>query len=432
MINQILTKSNLLPRTHLMAVAGCSLLVFLVALWPSAGQSVVVEVPAQVVIAEPEVVVEEDPWQTVTEEVQSGDTLSTVFERSGAGVSILYQLIANDEIKKPIEKIFPGQEFTFHFDEESRLKQVNFNASPLESFRIDIDDQRNGVITKLVKTPEIHTKYATATINNSLFLDASRAGLSDNMIMQLATVFGWDIDFALDIRTGDEFSLLYEENYLDGKKLSDGPIIAARFKNNGREFTAIRYTDESGRTDYYAPNGDSMRKAFLRTPMDVFRISSSFNPRRKHPVLNKIVAHKGTDYAAAVGTPIKATGDGKILKAYYSSTYGNVVIIQHGAGIRTLYAHMSKFSKYSRAGNRIKQGQVIGYVGATGRVTGAHLHYEFQVHGVHKNPQTVTLPNAQPLAKEYLADYKEYASNVAGQLGVYDQAYAQKKPISFE
>lgn len=432
MLSQFLSKTNLLPRTHLMAVAACSTLVLFVALWPSQGQSVVVEVPAQIVIPEPEQVIEQAPGYSVTEEVQSGDTLSTVFERAGAGVSILYRLIADEDIKKPIEKIFPGQEFSFQFDENDTLRQVNFNATPLLSYQIDIDDERNGQITKLEKAPEIHTKYATATIDDSLFMAGMEAGLSDNMIMQLATIFGWDIDFVLDIRKGDEFSLLYEENYLDGEKLSDGPIIAARFKNRGREITAIRYTDESGRTDYFAPNGDSMRKAFLRTPMDVFRISSSFNPNRLHPVLNRIVAHKGTDYAAPVGTPIKATGDGKIIQAYYSSTYGNVVVIQHGAGIRTLYAHMSKFSKYSRVGNRIKQGQIIGYVGATGRVTGAHLHYEFQVHGVHKNPQTVDLPNAQPLAADYLEDYQQYASNVVGQLGVYDQAYAQKKLIAFE
>lgn len=432
MFKQIMPTKNLLPRMHLLAVAAFSTLVLIVALWPSQGRSVVVEVPAQVTIPEPDTAAEEDPWHSITEEVKPGDTLSTVFERSGAGVSILYQLIGNDEIKKPIEKIFPGQEFTFHFDSDSTLRKVNFNATPILSYQIDIDEDRNGTLTKLEQEPEIHTKYATATIDDSLFMAGARAGLSDNMIMQLATVFGWDIDFVLDIRAGDTFSLLYEENYLNGEKLSDGPIIAARFQNDGREFTAIRYTDESGRTDYYAPNGDSMRKAFLRTPMDVFRISSRFNPNRKHPVLNKIVAHRGTDYAAAVGTPIKATGDGKILKAYYSATYGNVVIIQHGAGIRTLYAHMSKFSKYSRSGNRIKQGQVIGYVGATGRVTGAHLHYEFQVHGVHKNPQTVSLPNAQPLEKPYLPAYKQYASNMIGQLGVYDQAYAEQKPISFE
>jgi murein DD-endopeptidase MepM/ murein hydrolase activator NlpD len=432
MLIQLINKSELLPKTHMLAVAGCSLLVLLVALWPSQGRSVVVEVPAYVQVEEPSFVEVDNSLNIVSETVETGDTLSTVFERSGAGVSVLYRLIANPDIKKPIEKIFPGQEFIFTFDNDSVLKEVSFNESPMVSYNIEISPERTGSISKVERTPDIHTKYAKATISDSLFMAGTNAGLSDNMIMQLATIYGWDIDFALDIRQGDEFSLLYEENYLDGKKFSDGTILAANFINNGREYTAIRYTDESGHTDYYSPDGNSMRKAFLRTPLDVFRISSSFNPNRKHPVLNKIVAHKGTDYAAPVGTPIKAAGDGKIIKAYYSATYGNVVIIQHGEGIRTLYAHMSKFSKYSKVGNRIKQGQVIGYVGATGRVTGAHLHYEFQVHGVHKNPQTVKLPTAKPLAKDYMTDFEGYARNVIGQLGVYDEAYAVNGPIVFE
>ena len=429
---QLFKKNELIPRTHLKAVVGCSIVVLLVALWPSQGRSVVVEVPAAIEIADIPSVVTEPALKLVTETVKPGDTLSAVFERGGAGVSILYKLISDPEIKKPIEKIYPGQEFVFKFDEDSVLKEVSFNESPVVSYNLSINEDKTGSIVKIERTPDIHTKYAKAVINDSLFMAGLDAGLSDNMIMQLATIYGWDIDFALDIRSGDEFSLLYEENYLNGEKLSDGPIVAARFINNGREITAIRYTDASGRTDYFSPDGNSMRKAFLRTPLDVFRISSSFNPNRKHPVLNKIVAHKGTDYAAPVGTPIKATGDGKIIKAYYSATYGNVVIIQHGESIRTLYAHMSKFSKYAKTGNRIKQGQVIGYVGATGRVTGAHLHFEFQVNGVHKNPQTVKLPTAQPLAKEYMEDFKKYASNVNGQLGVYDEAFAQNLPLGFE
>jgi murein DD-endopeptidase MepM/ murein hydrolase activator NlpD len=301
---------------------------------------------------------------------------------------------------------------------------VSFNESATLSYHIVLDEGEKPTIDKIVRVPDIRTRFTKGTINNSLFLAGSDAGLSDNMIMQLATLFGWDIDFALDIRQGDQFSLLYEENFLDGEKLNDGSIVAAKFYNNGREVTAIRYTDSAGHTDYYSPDGNSMRKAFLRTPMDVFRISSSFNPNRKHPVLNKIVAHKGTDYAAPTGTPIKASGDGKIIKANYSSTYGNVVVIQHGANIRTLYAHMSKFSKYSKVGNRIKQGQVIGYVGATGRVTGAHLHYEFQVNGVHKNPQTVKLPTARPLASEYRDDFQSYSTNMIGQLSVFDEGFA--------
>jgi len=433
MTTQKINKLHIFPKAHMMALAACCFLVLIVSLWPSKGQSVVIDIPATIVIPEQTLIEVIPEFSEVSESVQSGDTLSTVFERAGAGVSVLYNLISNEDIKKPIERIFPGQEFVFSFDYESdALRKVSFSDSPTLSYDIYIEAGSSARIEKVERIPDIHTKYGKASIDNSLFLAGSDAGLSDGMIMQLATIFGWDIDFALDIRKGDEFSLLYEENYLDGKKLNDGPIIAAKFINNGREISAVRYTDESGHTDYYSPNGNSMRKAFLRTPLDVFRISSSFNPRRKHPVLNKIVAHKGTDYAAPVGTPIKASGDGKILKAYYSSTYGNVVIIQHGEGIRTLYAHMSKFSKYAKQGRRIKQGQVIGYVGATGRVTGAHLHYEFQVHGVHKNPQTVKLPTAEPLNKEFMVNFKDFASNMTGQLSVFDEAYTLNGPVSFE
>ncbi|MDO7641441.1 MAG: peptidoglycan DD-metalloendopeptidase family protein [Reinekea forsetii] len=407
-----------------MALAGCSLLVLVVALWPSQGQSLVVDIPANLVAEPVSLSVDESPWQNISETVTLGDTLSSVFERSGAGVTVLYKLIGNNDIKKPIEKIYPGQEFVFSFDEESVLRKVSFNESPTLSYHIVLEAGQKATIDKIVRVPDIRTRFTKGSINNSLFLAGSDAGLSDNMIMQLATLFGWDIDFALDIRQGDQFSLLYEENFLDGEKLNDGSIVAAKFYNNGREVTAIRYTDSAGHTDYYSPDGNSMRKAFLRTPMDVFRISSSFNPNRKHPVLNKIIAHKGTDYAAPTGTPIKASGDGKIIKANYSSTYGNVVVIQHGANIRTLYAHMSKFSKYTKVGNRIKQGQVIGYVGATGRVTGAHLHYEFQVNGVHKNPQTVKLPTARPLAGEYRDDFQNYSTNMIGQLSVFDEGFA--------
>lgn len=412
-------------HTHWLALLGFSGLVLIVALLPIQSQSVIVPIPAYIDadIPPPD---SESLNDTVVrrEVVVSGDTLSNVFERSGAGVTLLYKLIADDNIKKPIERIFPGQVFTFTFTKDNQLSKITFDQDKLNSYEIMLRPDIEATIQKVTLTPDIHTKYASAVINNSLFIDGSNAGLSDNMIMQLATLFGWDIDFALDIRSGDQFSLLYEEQYLAGEKLSDGAILAARFVNNGREFIALRYTDAGGRTDYYSPNGDSMRKAFLRTPVDVFRISSRFNPNRMHPVLNRIVAHRGTDYAAPVGTPIRAAGEGKIVSASYSDTFGNVVTLQHGETIRTLYAHMSKFASGIRQGNRVKQGQIIGYVGATGRVTGPHLHYEFLVNGVHMNPQTVKLPNAQPLEKQYLEDFTEYADNLAGQLLVLDQAYA--------
>ena len=413
------------PRWHAVGVAALTSVMLTVALWPAPSQSVIVEIPAKLELPPPTTTLEAEPetnTRSVDAEVQPGDTLSTLFERADAGVSVLYRMLADEEISSALERIYPGQSFTFTFDAEDKLKEVTFSESILVNHRILVGEDGFS-LEKVQFEPEIHTQYTEGKIDSSLYLAGKDAGLSDNMIMQLATLFGWDIDFVMDIRAGDTFSLIYEEHFLDGKKLEDGPILAARFNTQGREVTAIRYTDASGRTDYYAPDGASIRKAFLRTPMDVFRISSRFDPNRRHPVLNTIRAHKGTDYAAPTGTPIKATGDGKVIHAGRKGGYGNVVIIQHGGGIRTLYAHMSKFSKYSKVGNRVRQGQIIGYVGATGMVTGPHLHYEFLVNGVHRNPQTVPLPTAQPLEQQYLGAYKEYAANMMGQLQVFDEAY---------
>lgn len=424
MVIHLFTIMKRFPRWHAIGVAALTFVMLSVAMWPAPSQSVIVELPPQVVIPVPSVdsTPKETEFTRVAEEVQPGDTLSTVFERANAGVRVLYRMLAIEEISEPLERIYPGQLFEFEFDENNLLRGITFSESILVKHHISLTNDGFD-IEKIVREPEIHTRFAEATIDSSLYLSAKEAGLSDNMIMQMATLYGWDIDFALDIRAGDTFSLIYQEEYLDGEKLGDGPILVARFVNQGREVNALRYTDESGRTDYYSPNGDSMRKAFLRTPMDVFRISSSFNPNRRHPVLNTIRAHKGTDYAAPTGTPIKVTGDGKVVSAGRNGGYGNVVVVQHGGGIRTLYAHMSQFSKNGRVGNRVRQGQIIGYVGATGQVTGPHLHYEFLVNGVHKNPQTVDLPTAQPLDRQFLPQFEEFASNMMGQLQVFEETY---------
>jgi murein DD-endopeptidase MepM/ murein hydrolase activator NlpD len=237
--------------------------------------------------------------------------------------------------------------------------------------------------------------------------------------MEMAALFGWDVDFALDIRKGDSFRVIYEEKKLDGKVIGVGNIVAAEFTNQGDTFTSLRYTDSKGNTSYYTPKGESMRKAFLRTPVDFARISSNFNMKRRHPVLNRIRAHKGVDYAASIGTPIKAAGDGKIIFRGVKGGYGNVIILQHGNNINTLYAHMSRFKKGLSVGSRIKQGQLIGYVGKSGMVTGPHLHYEFQVNGVHKNPVTVKLPHADPVPKSERASFMSTSQALMAQLETY-------------
>jgi murein DD-endopeptidase MepM/ murein hydrolase activator NlpD len=242
-------------------------------------------------------------------------------------------------------------------------------------------------------------------IRSSLFDAASSAGISDAVTMSMAGIYQWDIDFIQDVREGDSFTVVYEQRWRDGIRLGNGPILAAEFVNQGHTYRAALYTDASGHSDYYTPDGRSLRKAFIRAPVDFTRISSNFDLHRRHPILNTIRAHRGVDYAAPIGTPVHAAGDGKVLFRGVKGGYGNVVILQHGGNITTLYGHLSKFGKY-KVGSRVKQGDVIAYVGKSGLATGPHLHYEYRVAGVHRNPRTVSLPPADPVPSQYRKDFE--------------------------
>lgn len=258
------------------------------------------------------------------------------------------------------------------------------------------------------------TAYQIASIDKdarSLYLAGKRAGLSDNIIMQLSYVFQWDISFALDLRQGDSFALLYEEIYVEGQKVKDGDILAAGFTNMGKTHVAVRYLDLDGRQDYYTPQGLSLRKAFIRDPVHFSHVSSRFNLRRLHPIHKKVMPHRGIDYAANKGTPVVAAGDGKVSIARQNSASGKYVVIQHGQQYTTKYLHLSSYGKGVRAGASVRQGQTIGYVGSTGWATAPHLHYEFLVSGVHRNPKTVKLPKADPIAA---SDIKHFHRETTG------------------
>lgn len=350
-------------------------------------------------------------WQEF--KVRSGDNLTKIFKRAGLNARDVYQVSQSDK-EKLLTRIRPGQilELAINAGELERLRLVK---NKLESVEF-IHNGDSYDLNTIERTPEIKTHFVSGDIQNSLYLGAQRAGLSDKKIMELAQIFGWDIDFALDIRKGDQFRVLYEEKYLDGKKIGEGNILAAEFTNNGDTFAAVRYTDSTGDTNYFTPDGRSMRKAFLRSPVDFRRISSGFKPQRHHPVLGIKRPHRGTDYAAKTGTPIKASGDGKVIWRGTKGGYGRTVILQHGGNITTLYAHMSKYNSKVTSGTRVKQGQTIGYVGMSGTATGPHLHYEFRVNGVHKNPMTVKLPVAQPIPKKQLARFKAQTSQLVAEL----------------
>ncbi|NRH26002.1 peptidoglycan DD-metalloendopeptidase family protein [Pseudomonas sp. MS19] len=340
----------------------------------------------------------EDPTQkSIT--VASGDTLSTIFEKVGLPNSTLHDVLQSDKNAKRFAKLKVGQTLDFKLTEDGQLESIECQVSQLETIRMEKSTDGYAFKRDMLK-PEVQSAYAHGVITDSLFASARRGGLSHNLTMELANIFGYDIDFAMDIRKGDEFEVIYENKVVDGKKVGTGHILSARFKNRGKTYTAVRYTNQQGNTTYYTADGGSMRKAFIRTPVDFARISSRFSNGRRHPILNKIRAHKGVDYAAPRGTPIKATGDGKIVLAGRRGGYGNAVIIQHGQRYRTLYGHMQGFAKGIRTGGSVKQGQIIGYIGTTGLSTGPHLHYEFQVNGVHVDPLSQKLPMADPIAKK--------------------------------
>jgi len=338
--------------------------------------------------------------------VANGDTLSTVFAKVGLSPAVMHAVLASSPDAKQLSRLKIGQTLEFQLTEQGELASLRSKLNSLETLALE-QTPKGYVFKKEQVKPEVSTVYARGEIDSSLFLAAKRAGLSHNLTMDLANVFGYDIDFALDIRKGDSFEVIYEEKTVEGKRVGTGNILAARFTNRGKTYSAVRYTSKDGSTSYYNADGTSMRKAFIRTPVDFARISSRFSNGRKHPILNKIRAHKGVDYAAPHGTPIKSAGDGKVLLAGRKGGYGNTVIIQHGQRYRTLYAHMQGFAKGVRNGSTVKQGQIIGYIGTTGLSTGPHLHYEFQVDGVHVDPLGLKLPMADPIAKSEMPRFMQ-------------------------
>lgn len=360
-------------------------------------------------IVEEEAIPETNPWQNI--EVQNGDNLSAIFTKVGLTDQDLFSLINSSEEAQILNRVYPGYQLNFLIPNEGELEQLRVLKSPLEGYLFTRTNDDYGV-EEIINEAEIQRAFKVGTITDSLFMAGMREQIPEIHILEMANIFGGVIDFILDPRLGDQFSILYDEQYFDGQFVGHGEILATRFINQGRIFTAVRYTNDEGEVGYYSPDGESMRKAFLRNPLDVFRISSDFNPRRRHPILNTIRAHKGTDYAAPSGTPIRATSDGHIIRASRYGSFGNLVIIKHAGGFETKYAHLSRFSRGISRGDRVRQGEVIGYVGATGGATGPHLHYEFLVNGVHQNPRTILdkLPSAAAIEADEMERFREQTS----------------------
>ncbi|MDX1299451.1 MAG: peptidoglycan DD-metalloendopeptidase family protein [Pseudomonas sp.] len=353
--------------------------------------------------------------QWLSHKIARGESLASIFKAKSLSPGLLHKIVNSSKEAKQLTRLKVGQALEFNLSPDGQLESLHSKLSDLESIALTKSEKGFSFKRDLVK-PEVKTAYSHGVINSSLFLSAKRAGLSHSLTMDLANVFGYDIDFAMDIREGDEFELIYEKKVVNGKQVGTGNILSARFTNRGKTYTAVRYTNKQGNSSYYSANGESMRKAFIRTPVDFARISSRFSTGRRHPVLNKIRAHKGVDYAAPRGTPIKAAGDGRITLAGRHGGYGNAVVIQHGQRYRTLYAHMNGFAKGIRSGSNVKQGQIIGYIGTTGLSTGPHLHYEFQVNGVHVDPLSQKLPMADPIASSEKARFMQLSKPLMAQM----------------
>lgn len=366
--------------------------------------------------AKPPVVAAKNPWQQM--KIEKGDTFGHRAQALGISAADIARLSANEDIGKHIAKVHPGQVINFKLDPEGQLQALAFDIT--ETSRLSAQRGEDGFAAHTIERPFTERENrASGVVNSSLYAAARNSGMSDNVVMQLAQIFGYDIDFSLDVREGDRFNVIWNEYHRDGEKVKDGDILAAEYINNGRVVRAVRFTDAEGRTDYFTPEGKSLKKAFIRSPVHFTRISSRFDLSRLHPLFKTVRPHRGVDYAAPTGTPIFASGEGKVIFRGQKKGYGNVIILRHpGNRYTTLYAHMSKFNSKATLGKHVEQGQVIGYVGQTGYATGPHLHYEFRVNNKHVDPLTVKLPTAEPLNKKYMPSFKQANNALLEQLNL--------------
>jgi len=361
-------------------------------------------------------------WESVT--IKSGDTLASIFAKKGISSSTTHKIATLNDQTRKLRYIQPGDEIKLLLDEQRGLRQMKYIPDITRTLLVQRTEDQSYSSQIVNYQLDAYPVYREGVIDSSLFEAAANADIPEDVIMDLVAIFGWDVDFSLDIRQGDRFGIVYEELYKDDVKIRNGRILSAEFINDGKVYRAVYYTDPSGNSDYFAPDGKSMRKAFLRSPVEFSRISSRFSNKRWHPVLSKWRSHKGVDYAAARGTPIRASGDGKIIFAGKKGGYGRLIVIRHGGRYTTAYGHLHRYAKGARSGKKVKQGQIIGYVGSSGLATGPHLHYEFRVNGVHRNPLTVKLPEAQPVNAAFLDNFNENTEVYLSMLRLMDRTLA--------
>ena len=339
--------------------------------------------------------------------VKEGENLSLIFEKYRVSLNNTYKIFRIDKSDE-VKNIVPNDRLEFIFLDEE-LQEIHIHKGPLLSYQIKVFPQI--LIKRIDKKPVLLNSFKTGVIESSFYLAGLKNDIPESVIMDLAYIFGWDIDFVFDIRVGDRFKILYETPFVDGQQIENGSILFAEFYNQNNRYTAIRYKGKNNKWDYFNEFGGSLEKAFLRAPLDFAYVSSHFNPNRMHPILNTIRAHNGVDYAAKRGTPIRSTGEGVIQSVGWKSGYGRTIVIRHGGEITTLYAHLEKYHPSISKGIKISQGQTIGYVGDSGLATAPHLHYEFRIGNKRTDPLKVALPSASPLDQSKMDKFQKSRNN---------------------
>ena len=414
-----------LPNLHALIVGALALV--MLGVWVSGRTPDQQANAAGAVEPEPEVVEPPAPAppperERIVVAVKPGDSLARIFKRHGLSArDLLHLATRSGALGERLKDIYPGHELAFERDDSGNLIYLQYSPGRLETVKFERVGEQFESSKVIIEPDEIPT-YKHAVIETSLYLACQRAGLSDGFAERLANIFQWDIDFILDIRAGDEFHVLYHERYIDGqpyRDLGEGDVLAAQVITQGKSYRAVRHEDGAGNVGYYTPGGQNMRKAFLRAPLDFSRISSNFNLKRVHPLWKSAMPHRGIDYAAPTGTRVKAAGDGTVVTVSRNRANGKYIILQHGRSYSTKYLHLSRFASGIKKGKRVAQGDTIGFVGATGWATGPHLHYEFLVNGVHKNPRTVRLPAGTPIGDAERPNFELASTSLLAELEGY-------------
>ena len=344
------------------------------------------------------------------ERIQRGDTISTLLDRLNVNDEDIAGFLQSAKDSKSLRQLIPGKIVHAQTDNEGNLLALQYISSSESMLKVERQNDKFKASDAQVPL-EARIQMKSAEIKSSLFGATDAANIPDNIAMQIADIFSSDIDFHRDLQRGDKFTVVFESFHNKGELIKTGRVLAAEFVNNGKTYRAVYFQDKEGRGGYYTPEGKNLRKAFLRSPLEFSRITSGFTNARFHPVLKEWRAHKGIDYGAPSGTRVKAVADGTVTMIGKQGGYGNLIVLQHQGQYSTAYGHLSAFSKNLRKGSKVSQGDIVGYVGMTGLATGPHLHYEFRVAGVQRNPLNIAMPTAFPIAAQYKADFSRTAEN---------------------